>query len=410
MKKTLASLLIMVLIIGMLGVAAAQEGDVAVIKEFSSSEAVVAAGGLVTTQNVRAYDVSAHVPVTAGASSQITTDEVDVDASGFQYLNQWIYSPEKREDGASIFVLWAPKGAASGQFFFIQSIPVDWEGWKLVSLPLENFVRRNSKSNGIYNVKLTDDPDILQTPKTLVYGVNSYLNEGIFPVTGWTSAGYFCVDNVWLANDQSSPFDPVQSELQRHFPVQTFDDVSQLGYSNATVQVVTDPVREGSEASMRFDVSTADVFLETRNLSVYMGNYQYLYTWVYSPKKQDTQRSTVFQFYSVGDTSVGLYGVPVNWEGWKLVEVPIDGLQVVRGNAEDLWKLRAIRVNINGYANVAGIVKWEENSYFCLDEMWLSTITKDTKVMLKAAALYNQEGLETALARVSSRHSSSWKM
>ena len=364
LKKAAIIFVFAALLLGIFPAALAAEGEAKIIKEFSSASSIEGIEGLVTDrENTRFYDVSARFDVTAGSGKEIILKNLNLDLSGQSYLNQWIYLP-KAQDSATINILLGPNGASSRQFYYIQTVPANWEGWKLVSLPLDGFVRRND-----HGIKLTDVPEDLATIHEMLYAVNSYLNE--VGATAWSEDSYFSIDNVWAAPDQQDLFPEEEKPNLRDGVLTALLVESADGFSGNTSYSYTEENGRFSGGSIRMDVSPEDRVLDTPTLNLNAEDYQYMYLWMYSPQVNPEGSTINVQLWSEAENNAAVCPVPVDWEGWKLVEIPLDGLDNIRGTFQKS-NIHYIRLNVNGYANFNGVVKWQRESYVQLESIFLA--------------------------------------
>ena len=146
---------------------------------------------------------------------------------GYTALNQWIYSPSADNGGATINVLWIADNAANSGMYYIQTVPVDWEGWKMVSLPLDGFIRRNDAA------KLSADQTAIQGLNSIYYNVGSYLGE--HGQMDWAKDSYVCLDNIWLGKTANPVWD---SSLQLTSQQATIEGDAITGFDGMSVEML----------------------------------------------------------------------------------------------------------------------------------------------------------------------------
>ncbi|MDY3030679.1 MAG: S-layer homology domain-containing protein [Clostridia bacterium] len=108
------------------------------------------------------------------------------------------------------------------------------------------------------------------------------------------------------------------------------------------------------------------------NLSVNtdISQYQYLNLWMYSPKEASSG------FTITGwDNSGGYFRAHqlVNWSGWKLITFKIADF-AISGSGKPSWQdVTSIRISVNGWTGY--IAPWQEDSYLCIDDIFLSKVS-----------------------------------
>lgn len=180
------------------------------------------------------------------------TDDADKKfrATGYSYINAWIYNPEvKRNDANRISnVIWILRTGnsdsdVSGMFYYMYKLPMDWTGWKLVSVPIADFANGKDGSSldyGIYRVSLE---------------VNGW--TGIVPA--WTqNDNYAYVDMMWFSKEAPNNFVYVGSGFPNNYDnIPAKDTCIELAFTNALSYAEDDAVTL-EKAS---DGETADVLV-----------------------------------------------------------------------------------------------------------------------------------------------------
>ena len=181
-----------------------------ILFEASSPEAIQAVKGFKEEREIcRAFSYSGRLYVPNAKDSSIDSS-ADIMVNGVEgepkWLNQWIYSPKVASGGATLNVIWsAERVTGNGHKQCIQTIPVDWEGWKLVSLPLDGFVRRADEEK-----RLSEDKASIKSLSMLRYNVNGYRNEGGCAI--WQEESNLYIDSVWLSGSRANLVYPPQGE------------------------------------------------------------------------------------------------------------------------------------------------------------------------------------------------------
>lgn len=148
---------------------AVSEADWTVI--YSSGSDSVFSGGKFTDENANLYDKTTRYDFDATAAQKTVVIQKQYDISNMKFLNCWIYSPEK--SGKNInFVLYADDTTA---YDYVQ-YPMDWQGWKLCSIPLSSFPKA-SAAGTLYKL---------------------VINLGGFGEL-WEYESYILIDEIWLS-------------------------------------------------------------------------------------------------------------------------------------------------------------------------------------------------------------------
>lgn len=138
---------------------------------YSSGADSVFSGGKFTDENVNLYDKTTRFDFDATAAQKTVVIQKQYDISDMKFLNCWIYSPEK--SGKNInFVLYADDTTA---YDYVQ-YPMDWQGWKLCSLPISSFPKA-AEAGTLYKF---------------------VINLGGFGEL-WEYESYILIDEIWLS-------------------------------------------------------------------------------------------------------------------------------------------------------------------------------------------------------------------
>jgi len=88
------------------------------------------------TSNVNLHDKAVRLDYIAGKDrSSYPYKGADVDVSNMKYINFWMYSPKALDEGVMVFVAYTDRDANKGITY---QVALDWEGWKLISIPQAN--------------------------------------------------------------------------------------------------------------------------------------------------------------------------------------------------------------------------------------------------------------------------------
>ena len=162
-----------------------------IVKEFNNPSRISNIPNLIVDTNIkRLYDVSAKF--TIGTSDMrfnvYPENTIDVEGAGYRYLNQWVYSPEAVEGGNFTALVYASSDLQSDRIYYRYTIPVNWSGWKLISIDLSTGIGTNPGSFSWSDVRW------------VAYNVNGF---SLTPVVD-----YLNFDKVWFSVDkpQDYPF------------------------------------------------------------------------------------------------------------------------------------------------------------------------------------------------------------
>lgn len=183
-------------------------------------------GGAEDAENARLYDATTKYGW--GVASQSKTSFIKcfntsnaskkLNITGYDYVNSWIYNPEIKKDEKGVTCKLnvmlitgnSAENASDNRYCFYYRLPMDWTGWKLVSLPLSKFTaNRDAKKE---------------------YGVFKMGFQAGGYSTSWPEeSNYICIDRLWMSKTA-----PVAAAL-------TVDSVSVENYAG-----FVDPSLDGS--------------------------------------------------------------------------------------------------------------------------------------------------------------------
>jgi len=121
------------------------------------------------------------------SSNDIKNTKISPDViktNDYNYANFLVYNPGKKlkdntTSALNFIALYgtAPDNATFSGGYSLERVPMDWTGWKVVSIPLD----AKADTNGIYSL---------------------YVNAGGWSTSGWADIGnYIDVDSVWLSKE-----------------------------------------------------------------------------------------------------------------------------------------------------------------------------------------------------------------
>lgn len=220
------------------------------------------------TVNARLYDATTKYSWGVASQSKTwfikcfnTTDaSKKLDITNYEYVNAWVYNPEiKRDENGNqcrINVMLVTGDSASNvsdnRYCFYYRLPVNWSGWKLVSLPLSSFTanRNTQKEYGVFKMGF---------------------QAGGFSTSWPDESNYICIDRMWMSKTA-----PLTGEL-------TINSVSVENYAG-----FVDPSLDGNNTytvSFSNDIYDAKIVVERDGMAMTDG---------YTVKKDGKQLKIVF--------------------------------------------------------------------------------------------------------------------
>lgn len=153
-----------------------QSGEVVTVFSASDDEHMTALSKYLTpfSDITNLYSRTARVDYTAGKSTNgWLRENSSFDATGMKYLNFWMYSPSVSGDTAHIALYTSLKNNKYNKNNNVYKMNVDWQGWKLISIPLSTLTNASAFDSFLIN-----------------FG-------------GWTTPvdnnSFFLVDEVWMS-------------------------------------------------------------------------------------------------------------------------------------------------------------------------------------------------------------------
>lgn len=141
-------------------------------------------GSSITSDNAHLYGKSLRIDIPKSPKDRTARAAgIPVDAREYKYANYWIYSPEKTGKYLNLCLYTTDSG---GNGYFMTRIPVDWSGWKLISLELKNYgVNNSAKWENVHGFTIN---------------ANGWLNDK-YP--SWTDGGFIQVERIWLSKSKA---------------------------------------------------------------------------------------------------------------------------------------------------------------------------------------------------------------
>ena len=144
-----------------------------------------------TTEDANLYSQTAKLSYSAGLAGSTNVDGfinrgVSMNASGMKYLNILAYSPKETENTAHV-VLYSD--VASNQYGAMKYVlPLDWSGWKLISIPMSSFVQSD-------------------TYDALLFNIGGWSYKDIY------ESGYVLFDAIWFSKELPADIELVSSSF-----------------------------------------------------------------------------------------------------------------------------------------------------------------------------------------------------
>ncbi len=257
------------------------------------------------------------------------------DWSAFTYFNLWVHSAAATNGSFSV-VMEGENG------YWRSKIPVDWEGWRLVSLPL-------SAATAYGDIA---DWTELQTV---------YLDTG-----GWDTSmdeqTVLCLDRMWLSREM-----PVGGTL----PGTDSDTVLVAQFDNEAAINATGKLQVDTQTTHLYGMSGLWEDMPNRQYfdlqlgSVDLRGFSYYYQWVYSAQATNAEINLIV--YTEGDNTYFRTTFRVDWTGWKLLEIPIGQFEPNSGGSPDWSKVTHVRFHSNAWGITA-----DPNTSINLERLWFA--------------------------------------
>ena len=276
-----------------------------------------------------------HSALARTAKYDLQRAQRQTDWNAFAYLNLWMHS-DAATNGSFSVVMEGKNG------YWRSKIPVDWEGWRLVSLPLSAAAAYGG---------IADWTD-MQTV---------YLDTG-----GWDSSvdeqTVLCLDRIWLSREL-----PAGGTL----PGADADTVLVAQFDNEAAINATGKLQVDRDTNHLYDMSGLWENMPSRQYfdlqlgSVDLSEFSYYYQWVYSAQATNAEINLIV--YTEGDNNYFRTTFSVNWTGWKLVEIPLGQFSPNSGGSPDWNKATYMRFHANAWGIAA-----DPNTSINFERLWFA--------------------------------------
>ncbi len=274
------------------------------------------------------------------------------DLSGYSYFNMWVYSPKANNAKFDIDIYNKLDGTNNTRVARYTVI-TDWQGWKLVSAPFVDFA-------------LEDNISEIDWTAVTKYRVTSYSTAWT-----WTEGDFLCIDKIWCSTD--NPYAVAESE-----PIIDYND------ANTTLSKLSTGVTNTRvlEKSLKYSEKTTEAGREgicTLSSAVDVSECDFINMWVYlSENPQYTKDETTMTpklRLRLGDgavtpaTSSSCQYTKLDWQGWKLMTVPLTEFTSSSGNV-DWSKIIVFKIitNVSGWTNS----QFAKDMDIYFDKIWFS--------------------------------------
>jgi len=189
-----------------------------------------------TTEGANLYSQTAKLSYSAGLAGSTNVDGfinrgTAMNPSGMKYLNILAYSPKETENTAHVTLY---SDVANNQYGSMKYVlPLDWSGWKIISIPMSSFVKSDTYNAMLFNIGGWSYKDIYES-------------------------GYVLFDAIWFSKEAPSELKLVSSGFEsgytgaaicgevldltfnanintEHTPAVTLKDANGLGIDDYTV-------------------------------------------------------------------------------------------------------------------------------------------------------------------------------
>lgn len=352
-KKGITMVLVFLLglsIIGALNVAAEGEG-IQLLAKFDSAEAINRVNavqrmdetnGLATEHDiVLSGSVSAKLVFnTLGGSILFPSGEsaYPADIKDYSAINMWVYAPQTYTSTVKISAR-SPRTTVNNQFVY--DLPIDFTGWKQVTIPFSAFIASNSPNwSNIEGIRIEKGNTFSEAENVTIY-----------------------IDRIWLTGD---------GRVDNTFTIADYSVPGAATRINATSDIA---VKRAYDLSAKWNLST---FITTARC--YYANrgevpsdwtaYNYLNFWIYSPQVQDALFNVV-TWTSGGTTYRFRYPITLDFTGWKLLSIPLADMtnNTNYNNGADWTNVNYLTLNGTSWTNGGAD---QSTASVNLEKIWLS--------------------------------------
>ena len=327
------------------------------------------------------------------------------DLSQYQYINFWMYSPRAVNAGLHVSLVSKAKHATATDTrdkFLMNPILMDWTGWKLVSIQVQDgsgSPRGTQGPSASNNAGYQFDMSNVHIVRINAGGWSDGKTGSFTPA--WHHDGAYGLEKVWFSAEAPARANQViatqtmqpQPELPNgslllndfgsadKFPVsdqinrpqntvntRLYNMNARMAWSGNKVQetnLYSYPEDSGDETDQKLRIKDA--------------GYTYVNFWLYSPgpkfnagKNNEPSHINLVVHHGTDENNTNFSGggyqfihFPVDWTGWKLVSQRLSNDAINRG-------IYRIQLNANGWDGVS--VPWVDRENFLdVEKLWLST-------------------------------------
>lgn len=283
------------------------------------------------------------------------------------YLNIWMYSPKATNNGLCITV---NSGGGIRAFYLgsdenafkdkdgVSSAAMDWEGWKLISIPVNNPLLPD-----IYNGGLTD---ITQVRLRIKYATEYFCQSR------WYQTGSYGVEKIWFSKEKpeyTAPALPQNAQKavlpEGNLLLAEFNDTQSADSTMNAYGAI------GGRYDMTAKSNLWDNSDKAKNIYLYKADtagvplagtgYKYVNSWIYNPGPRSSTVKLRYGVYSADEMTGATEDITMDWTGWRLVSLALPE------DMEDIGDVRlSVSPSVSGYTDTAML------NYICADRVWLS--------------------------------------
>lgn len=271
------------------------------------------------------------------------------DITSYQYFNFSAYSETATGSTINVAVFSTSRNENNKQGYLMKGIPVDWTGWKTISLPISGFAKKYSPDLSSieridFDARVWNAGDVAASPDTVLY-----------------------FEKVWLS-EKSPLLAPAEPGV-----------IAQFDSEEAAALDKTGTLTPDSTVAKHYDWSakwqnthtTKNAIVQLSLSGIDFTQYKNFAAWIYSEKATgSTINIAAFSNSRNVSNRQGyiLKGIPVDWTGWKLVSVPI--AEFTQRYDPDLTDME--RVDFDARVWMAGDVPASAETVLYFEKVWLT--------------------------------------
>ena len=271
------------------------------VTEEAAGESVLAPD----TAVVNSYSYSAKWEKTDTTNKVVQLFEpTNPDITPYQYFNFCAYSEAATGSTINIAFFSTSRNENNRQGYMLKGIPVDWTGWKMISLPLSGFSKKYSPDlTSIeridFDARVWNAGDVAASPDTVLY-----------------------FEKIWLS--MKNPFlTPTEPGVIAQFDS---EDAAALDATGSLTADSTVKKHYDWSAKWQNTHSTKNAIVQLSLSGIDFTEYKNFAAWIYSETATgSTINIAAFSNSQDENNRQGyiLKGIPVDWTGWKLISIPI---------------------------------------------------------------------------------------